>query len=300
MDFFNNFAILDGNCINYEIGHFNRTFSSFNNQLLVMNFNIQSFDSKINEFSAFLDKINLTAHILVLTETWFAPSTCKDIPGYKAYHCTRPGTNERGGVSIYVLETLNLSCLHYSFKISSDPEHVRIILKPNNVNRKKIEIIGVYRPPYRPLLETFFRSLESILNKLGANNDQIIAGDFNICVIARSPVADRYLDSMRTFNLMPHINKVSRPNPRGNDSCIDHIWSNFGFSFQSGVFNEVIISDHFIDFVFLPLELSTSKKKIMFRDHSESNILKMIDKLTNFKLFFPLLTATLCRLKLKI
>ena len=31
----------------------------------------------------------------------------------------------------------------------------------------------------------------------------------------------------------------------------------------------------------------------MFRDHSESNILKMIDKLTNFSLFFPLLTATL-------
>ena len=34
-------------------------------------------------------------------------------------------------------------------------------------------------------------------------------------------------------------------------------------------------------------------KKINFRDHSEANILKMIDKLMNFNLFFPLLTATL-------
>ena len=290
---FDSFLIVHGNCINYATGHFNRTFSSLNNQLLVMNFNIQSFDSKIDEFSAFLDKINIAPHILVLCETWFAPSTCRDISGYKAYHCTRPGPNERGGISIYVLETLNLSCLHYSFKVNSDLEHVRIILKPNNENRKKIEIIGIYRPPYRTLLDNFFRSLESLMNKLGPNNDQIIAGDFNICGIARSPILDRYLDIMRAFNFMPHINIITRPNPIGNDSCIDHIWSNFGFSFQSGVFNEVIISDHFINFASLPVELNTSKKQIMFRDHSESNILKMVDKLTNFSLFYPLLTATL-------
>ena len=158
---------------------------------------------------------------------------------------------------------------------------------------EKIEIIGLYRPPYRQLMDDFFRSLESIMNKLEGNNDHIIAGDFNICGITRSPILDKYQDIMRSFNCMPHINKITRLNPRGNDSCIDHIWSNFGFTFQSGVFNEVFISDHFINFVFLPIELSTSKKKINFRDHSEANILKMIDKLTNFRLFYPLLTATL-------
>ena len=35
------------------------------------------------------------------------------------------------------------------------------------------------------------------------------------------------------------------------------------------------------------------QKKIQFRDHSEANILKMIDSLYNFSLFYPLLTATL-------
>ena len=109
---------------------------------------------------------------------------------------------------------------------------------------EKNEIFGIYRPPYRPLLDKFFRSLEAIIKKLGANNDQILAGDFNICGVSRSPLVDRYLDFMRTYNLMPHINKITRPNPLGNDSCIDHTWSNFGFSFQSGVFNDVIISDY--------------------------------------------------------
>ena len=290
---FDDFVILDGNCSNCSVRHFNEAFASNSNQILVMNFNIQSFESKYDEFSAFLDEINTKPHVLVLTETWFAPLKTREILGYKAYHCTRTGENARGGVSVYILETLNLSCLHFSCKASPDLEHVRIILKPNNENRKKIEIVGVYRPPYRHLLDDFFRSLDTIMNRLGSNNDQIIAGDFNICGTSSNPLSDRYLDIMRSYNLMPHINKITRPNPHGTDSLIDHIWSNFGFSFQSGVFNEIAISDHFINFVFLPIEISKSKKKIKFRDHSESNILKMVDSLTNFKLFFPLLTATL-------
>ena len=92
---------------------------------------------------------------------------------------------------------------------------------------------------------------------------------------------------------MPHINIITRPNPHGADSLIDHTWTNFGFNFQSGVFNEIPISDHYISFTFLPLMLDTEKKKISFRDHSEENILKMIAALTNFRYFFPLLTLTL-------
>ena len=293
MDFSENFSIVDGNCINCSIRHFNDTFNSTNDKILVMNFNIQSFDSKFDEFSVFLDNIKLSPHIVILSETWFSPLTSKEIIGYKSYHCTRPGIHDRGGVSIYILETLNLSCLHYSYKVSPEIEYVRIILKPNNENRKNIEIVGFYRPPYRPLVDDFFHALESVLNRLGSNTDQILAGDFNICGIARNPTLDKYLDLMRSFNFVPHINKITRPNPHGNDSCIDHIWSNFGFSFYSGVFNEVVISDHFISYVFLPIESSTSKKKLQFRDHSETNILKMVDRLYNFSLFYPLLAATL-------
>ena len=105
---FDDFAIVDGSCGNCSIRHFNETFSSMSNQLLVMNFNIQSFDSKYDEFSAFLEEINLKPHVLILTETWFSPTTCSEIQGYKAYHCTRPGDNDRGGVSVFILDTLNL------------------------------------------------------------------------------------------------------------------------------------------------------------------------------------------------
>ena len=288
-----NFATVRGECGNFSTSNFNATFSRINNKLLVMNFNIQSFDSKYDEFSAFLDELSLKPHILVLTETWFHSSTCKELTGYKSYHCTRPGDIHRGGVTVFILESLSFSCLHFSCRVTDDLEHARVILKPNHTNRKNIEIIAIYRPPYHARINNFFNSLESILNNLGSNNDQIIVGDFNICGLDRNPLLDNYLDLMRSYNLIPHIDKITRPNPHGNDSLIDHIWSNFGYSFQSGVFNEIIISDHFINFVLLPIEASTSKKKVSFRDHSETNIQKMIDRLTNFSLFFPLLTATL-------
>ena len=44
-----------------------------------MNFNIQSFESKFDEFSVFLDEINTKPHVLILTETWFAPSKTREI-----------------------------------------------------------------------------------------------------------------------------------------------------------------------------------------------------------------------------
>ena len=218
---------------------------------------------------------------------------CKEITGYKGYHCTRSNINERGGVSIYVLENLNLSLSHYFSNVSAELEHVHITLKPRGANTKNIDIVGIYRPPYRPLLDNFFLSFEAVINKLGAENDQILAGDFNICGLSSSPILDKYIDLLRSYAFVPHINKITRPNPHGNDSCLGHIWTNFGFNFKSGVFNEVFISDHYINFVLLSIEINTTKKKIQFRDHSETNIHNMIDKLTNFKLFFPLLTATL-------
>ena len=96
MDISENFSIANGNCINCSIRHFNETFHSFNNQILVINFNIQSFDRKFDEFTAFLDNINLSPHIMILSETWFSPSTCKEILGYKSYHLVQ----ELGGEGV--------------------------------------------------------------------------------------------------------------------------------------------------------------------------------------------------------
>ena len=161
MESFHDFGIIDGDCKNFTIDHFNTLFSINNKRLMVLNFNIQCYDAKIDEFSAFIDKLKLKPEILVLTETWFSPMTCKEIPGYNAYHCTRPGVHDRGGVSIYVLKNLDLYLTHYSSNVSAELEHVHITLKHKNSNMKNIDIVGIYRPPHRALVGEFLVSFES-------------------------------------------------------------------------------------------------------------------------------------------
>ena len=114
MENLNDFAVTDGNCLNYTVNHFNTTFHRNCKKFMVINFNIQCFDAKIDEFTAFLHEIKLIPEIIILTETWFSPQTCRELPGYKGYHCTRPNINDRGGISIYVHENLNLSLIRYS------------------------------------------------------------------------------------------------------------------------------------------------------------------------------------------
>ena len=50
MDNYESFEILSGTCDNSSLEQFNEKFSASNSKLFVINFNIQSFNSKIDEF----------------------------------------------------------------------------------------------------------------------------------------------------------------------------------------------------------------------------------------------------------
>ena len=288
---FQQFGIENGVCNNYTIRGFNAAFPQNNKKLFAMNFNMQSFNAKIDEFSAFLHELNILPKILCLTETWFTNNNKQNIAGYKAFHSIRTEDRVHGGISIFILDSLPVNCVEISVKSLQEIEYVHVRINFKTRNMKKIDVIGLYRPPSASVDE-FLSVLERKMNNITSTN-LIIMGDFNINGLIPSPTLNNYLDLMSSFALLPHIDKVTRPNPNGNDSLLDHTWSNFGFNFESGVFNETLISDHYVSFTFLPLELETEKKKISFRDHSEANILKMIDALINFRYFFPLLTLTL-------
>ena len=288
-----NFNAANGTCNNYNTGSFNSAFSRNKKDILAMNFNMQSFNAKIDEFSAFLDEIQIPPKILCLTETWFTPEYSCTIQGYKGYHCIRGENHVRGGgVSLLILDNLPVTCAKISSISSPNIEYIHVRVIFNTRNMEKIDILGIYRPPNASTNE-FFSSLEIFINNVGSSNNIILLGDINICGLNPTPALNNYLDLMSSFSLMPHIDKVTRPNPHGNDSLLDHIWTNFGLNFESGVFNETLISDHYISFTFIPLELNSEKKKILFRDHSDHNIIKMIAALVNFRNFFPILTLTL-------
>ena len=105
-----------------------------------------------------------------------------------------------------------------------------------------------------------------------------------------------YINLMSGFNYFPVINipaKFNETNVITRFSLIDQIWSNFGFNFDAGVFDDIRISDHFVNFTFLPLAIEKTKVRTIFRNHSDLCIQKLCDSLLNFNLFFPLLSANL-------
>ena len=292
MDDYNSFDILNGNCTEFSPEQFNHTFISSNRKLFIINFNIHSYYSHIDEFTALLDELFRFPDIIILTETWKTDELSAEIEGYKSFHCNR--SNRRGGgVSIFVNEGLKANSVKISMENLPEIEYIRVKVSFNNSYYAPLEIIAVYHPPNTSLNNSFFEYIDSLLDSSDSSLNQIIAGDFNICGLQNTPISNQLFDLMRSYSFMPHISKITRFNYHGSSSAIDHIWSNFGYNFESGVFNGLHISDHYVTFAFLPIMIEKTKTVIRFRNHSEECICKLIDGLTNFNLFFPFLSANL-------
>ena len=292
MDNLHSFNVMNGNCNQFSPEQFNHEFSSSNRKLFIINLNIQSYYAHIDEFTAFIDELYRFPDVIILTETWKSNDRTAEIEGYKSFHCNR-STRRGGGVSVFINQGLKANSAKISMESLPEIEYLRVKVTFNNFYNAPLDIIAIYHPPNSSLNNQFLDYIDSILEALGSNSNQIIAGDFNICGLRNTPISNKLFDIMRSYSFMPHISKITRYNTHGLSTAIDHIWSNFGFDFESGVFSDTHVSDHFVTFAFLPLMIDKTKTVIRFRNHSEECIQKLIDGLTNFNLFYPLLSADL-------
>ena len=286
-----------GSCENYSIETFNDKFVSYNtsqfriNNLFVLNFNIRSFNSNIDQFSNFIDELVIKPQIIILSETWFSRNSKGNINGYTGFDCCRPD-RVGGGISIFLLNSMETDNVLCEVVCEPEIELVHIILSFNNNQiKEQIEIVAIYRPPETSHVDSFIHKLDSLLCNINRNNKVIIAGDLNLCAIKQDTNYNKLSDLLNTYSFTLHVLIPTRPNTQGTNSLIDHIWSNFGPNPEAGVFDDVKITDHHINFVFLPVKIGNRNIKIKFRNHSDECIELMISKLINFSMFFPLLTA---------
>ena len=281
-------------CHYYSSNDFNSNLSATNENFFLLNFNIRSFNSNFDDFSAYLSTLKTMPDAIILTETWFIGQNSSEIAGYYGYHCNRdPNIFERGGgVSVYLKSSIKAK-ITIENTISA-PEMELMHLKLNLSTGKKIHMLAIYRPPNSTLTDMFFNKIDEILEKIPISHQIFLAGDLNIDGLTTSTVALNFMDVMRTYCMKPHIILPTRPNRDGiNSTQIDHIWSNITSNCTSGIFNDALITDHFPNFTLIPMEIVKATVKKSFRDHSDSCIELMIDRVANFVLFFPLLTATL-------
>ena len=277
-----NYDVGDSSCSYYEASLFRRQFSNNSDSLRVFHLNIRSVCKNMDELTLFLCSLKVEFHIIVLTETWLCDqSEFLDVAGYTAYHTVR--TDRRGGgVTVLVKSNIQshslslFSCITDHFEICS----VRVI-----INKKKYNIIGVYRPPEKSVVDFSPAFFNLISHDEISNFFSVITGDFNIN-INPTDLSDSAALFTSEFNSLHFYSKISVPTRVSNNSNshIDHIWVNSPISSISGVF-PIHISDHYPIFISLPNLLNSASiqlKKIRFRCHSEDNINSFVNRVGQF------------------
>ena len=272
------------NCRYCSIDTFKILKENFNHKgLSVVCFNIRSFDKNADEFLGYLESCEHDFDIIILTETWAKDEThtlCH-ITGYESVHNFR--LNRRGGgVSIFVKEKYRFNAIENS-NISTDSiESVAITLSYPNSD-KKINVLGLYRPP-KGDSNLFIDRLSDIINQNDlSSKDTIITGDFNICLLNEdhSTITANFMNMMSAFFFRPLI---TRPTRFGDNiaTVIDHIWVNTPTKVESYIFY-CDITDHCPVFcrIGIPVENSNELVEVKFRNLSIANKQKYNNMLNN-------------------
>ena len=117
----------------------------------------------------------------------------------------------------------------------------------------------------------FLDEFENFLaSNFGSSINLLFLGDFNIDILNNSSSGNELINLYDCHGIHPLINEPTRVT---NSTCtiIDHIWTNIGLEFQSGVI-KCDITDHFI--IFTSFISSQKQNKIIktFRDHSRNAV----------------------------
>ena len=285
-------------CKYYTINEFNSHFNNDAKGYLLLNQNIQSFNSKQPLLEAFLESISLPFHTIVLTETWNQSkylNLCQ-IDNFSAVHTYRdvPNRSTRGGPgggvsifsnsSIYGINKIDtLSVCNTTIETC-----VARIYRKDNISIDHF-IVGVYRP-FTDTHENFTHALQEILsNPILHNKTVILAGDMNINLLDRHNIhVNQYLCMLNSLNYIQTINKATRfPNGGNsvyNPSCLDHISINKFTQYTAPIYF-ADISDHCGVALYLEMDdsvtPSNTKHRISFRLVNDENIAKFEDVISH-------------------
>lgn len=245
-------------------------------EICILHQNVQGLKNKIGLFNVFLDSTH--CDILCFTEVWAKLDEIRSlyIEGYhvSSYYCRT--SHERGGISIFVKNSLSSSRLDCVELLSTDLDFECAAIKCFVSEIDYVIVLAVYRSPAGDK-KMFLRKLNEALTTLNEkfkNKIIIVCGDFNINFLLPSNEYNQLMDILNSHCFTPTINKPTRIN-----SCIDNICVNINLrKYKSSVINNCI-SDHSgqkIIFSLNSVDKRITKEIISFRDVNN------IEKIANF------------------
>ena len=241
--------------------------------LSLFHLNIASLSKHKEELEALFDSLNFKFDIIALSESkikkGISPIFDIDINGYNCFNT--PTEAASGGTVLYISNILkckprkDLENLLYKSK-HLESTFVEIV----NPGKKNIICGCIYKHPSMDIEEFNDNHINLLLNKLiGEEKKVFLLGDFNIDLlkINENNAVSNFLDLLSSQLFVPHIVQASRismnnPNYRLSETLIDNIYSN-ALNFADGKSGNltISISDHFAQFLIIPIDISKHSEK---------------------------------------
>lgn len=208
-------------CKLYEdVEAFNSTFKSKGTVFLIINQNIRSYNSNIDEFLIILESFDIKFNCIVLTEAWLTnDSDLIHMEGYNMFR-SHNSLNNNDGVVVYIDNRLSVTCRQ--LLLGGVATSLSLTFDWAGCS---CELLATYRSPS----SNIYSFIEGVSSHYRENTNgsklKIFCGDINCNTLKVTPNSpqDRYLDVMYELNLLECVNKVTRP---ASNSCIDHFFIN--------------------------------------------------------------------------
>lgn len=213
--------------------------------LYLMHQNIQSLKNKTLDVEMVVGELTSKPKVLCFTEHWCTVEElqCLRIDGYRLVASYTRSVGTHGGSCVFVTDDLENKVECYDLRQDCEDFNFECACAVDGVNRTVI--VTVYRSPTGDT-DKFLERLNKIIdniNKKFIRHKKIICGDFNICLLKESQLANRFRDILRQNNFTQTITKPTRVTKKCA-SLIDNIFINYDDSLQ-GVILYTALSDHY-------------------------------------------------------
>lgn len=190
----------------------------------------------INRFSnlqSYIEAINLSLDIIVITETWLQTS---DISPFNPYilngfdFISQCRNGRGGGIVVYVNKKLDYEVIEIkSFPPTNPIDKAKIRVK---LQHESLDIVSYYRPPYTSNISAFTDDLEQEMSQAGRKK-MFIVGDINVNALTDQS----FIEMINNYSFILSNNYATRPS---TGSILDHVILNF--------YNCCLIKNHTVTF----------------------------------------------------
>ena len=283
-DYVNTFTSENYTCKYYDINSFNSKHGKKDHIFpKICHLNIRSLNLHKHTLAAYLNCLNCTFDIILLTECGHAlKASIEEIFTNYEFHMTPP-TSNKGGAAILVRRNLfkniesidNNKLLTCTYDECNKCKVESIWIKLTTNNNETVVLGCIYRHPNgNP--SHFNEQYQKVLENTNNNETCVIGGDFNIDLLQHEiNTTGDYLTINLENNFTPCITLPTRITPH-SATLIDHIFVKLPVKKLQTKVNSgnlfCSISDHLMSFVLLELESKKIKERPFVRLFTKNRI----------------------------